>query len=81
MSQHSGKMRHRRQTPDSARRAPDSARRAAQRAGEDLGGVTENYNTETLRQSTNESDTQLGTYGPGADNYLICAYGRFRTGP
>ena len=27
---------------------PESARRAAERAGEDLGGVTENYNTETL---------------------------------
>ena len=60
MSQHSEKM-----TPRC--HIPTSAWRAAQRAGEDLRGVTENYNTETLRQSTNESDTQLGTYGPGAD--------------
>ena len=48
MSQHSGKMRHRRQAPDSGRKISAAARRAAERAGEDLGGVTENYNTETL---------------------------------
>ena len=44
MSQHSGKKAGSRLEVDDLK----SARRAAERAGEDLGGVTENYNTETL---------------------------------
>ena len=44
MSQHSEKMTPRCHTP--TRLA--LSQRAAERAGEDLGGVTENYNTETL---------------------------------
>ena len=55
---------------------PVSARRAAQRAGEDLGGVTENYNTETLDNLPTSLTRSWAPTGPvriidGELNHLI----------
>ena len=63
MSQHSEKMTPKCQMPTSGPVGPAGC--AARRGGFRRGNRELQYRNS--RQSTNESDTQLGTYGPGAD--------------